>query len=486
MEYIPTIGLEIHSELLTRTKMFCSCLNDETELTANKNICPVCLAHPGTLPVPNKQAIDLVIKTGLALNCEISKYSKFDRKNYFYPDLPKAYQISQYDQPLCKNGYLILPESKKKIGITRIHLEEDTARLAHAADGKHSLVDFNRAGVPLMELVTEPDFHSAQDVIEFAQEFQLILRYLGVSDGDMEKGHVRFEANISIAPKGSERLGTKVEVKNLNSFQAVQKSIEYEIKRHTELLESGKGDSLVQETRGWSEEKQQTFSQRSKEDAHDYRYFPDPDLPPMELSDAYIEKIRAQIAELPAQRRGRLSQEYNLSEKQVDLLVRDLFLNSFFEESVSELKAINPQGSVELVYNYITSDLQGIQKDTGVFIKESKIRPIHIAHIVAMIEENKISSRVAKDVLREAFDSGISPQEIVDQKGLAQVSDESALQKIVEEILSQHQKAVDEYGSGKINALQFLVGQVMAKTKGTANPKIVRTILEKELQKKNR
>ncbi len=483
MKYIPTIGLEIHAELLTQTKMFCGCLNDETQLVANTNICPVCLAHPGSLPVANKQAIDFVIKTGLALNCEINKHSKFDRKNYFYPDLPKAYQISQYDQPLCKNGYVVLPESKIKIGITRIHLEEDTAKLAHAADGKHSLVDFNRAGVPLMELVTEPDFHSAESVVEFAQEFQLILRYLGVSDGDMEKGHLRLEANISIAPEGQEKLGTKVEVKNLNSFQAVFRAIQYEIERHGALWEEGKEKEIVQETRGWNEAKQETFSQRSKEDAHDYRYFPDPDLPPMEFRDADIEKIKASIVELPAQRRERLSQEYNLSEKQVELLVRDVFLCSFFEEAVSELKAIHPEGNVEMIYNYIASDLQGIQKDAGMLIEESKIKPIHIAEIVALIGENKISSRVAKDVLRESFDSGISPQDIVEQKGLTQISDESALQKIITEIMNQNTTVVEEYKKGKVSVLQFLVGQVMAKTKGTANPGLVRTMLEKELGK---
>lgn len=481
MKYIPTIGLEVHAELLTQTKMFCGCLNDETQLVANTNICPVCLAHPGTLPVANKQAIDFVIKTGLALHCEINKISKFDRKNYFYPDLPKAYQISQYDQPFCKNGYIVLPESNIKIGITRIHLEEDTAKLTHAADGKHSLVDFNRAGVPLMELVTEPDFHSAESVVAFAQEFQLILRYLGVSDGDMEKGHLRLEANISIAPEGQNKLGTKVEVKNLNSFQAVFRAVQYEIERHTALWEEGREKEIIQETRGWNEVKQETFSQRSKEDAHDYRYFPDPDLPPIELSDVDIEKIKASIVELPAQRRERLSQEYNLSEKQGELLIRDIFLCSFFEEAVSELKAIHSEGNREMVYNYITSDLQGIQKDSRILINESKIKPVHVAQIVALIGENKISSRVAKDVLKEAFDSGSSPQDIVEQKGLTQVSDESALQKIIAEVILGNVSVVEEYKKGKVSVVQFLVGQVMAKTKGAANPGVVRTMLEKEL-----
>ncbi len=494
MKYIPTIGLEIHAELLTQTKMFCDCLNDETQLVANTNICPVCLAHPGSLPVANKQAIDFVIKTGLALNCEINRYSKFDRKNYFYPDLPKAYQISQYDLPLCKNGYVVLPESGTKIGITRIHLEEDTAKLAHAADGKHSLVDFNRAGVPLMELVTEPDFHSAESVVEFAQEFQLLLRYLGVSDGDMEKGHLRLEANISIAPEGSTQLGKKVEVKNLNSFQAVFRAIQYEIERHTALWEEGREKEIVQETRGWNETKQETFSQRSKEDAHDYRYFPDPDLPPMIFSDADIETIRASIVELPAQRRQRLSQEYNLSSKQAELLVRDLFLCDFFEKAVSELRAQYKNGRVDLVYNYIVNDLKGMEKDPVVSVGGSDVgptfifmyentQPVYVAQIVSMIEDGKISSYAAKEILREIFEGNGSPEEIVNKRGLLQISDESALQKVIQEVLATNAKAVDEYKNGKVSAIQFLVGQVMAKTKGTANPGIVRTMLEKELTK---
>lgn len=290
MRYYPTIGLEIHAELLTESKMFCDCKNDPLETTPNVNVCPICLGHPGTLPKANWKAIELVIKTGLALNCKINHFSKFDRKNYFYPDLPKAYQISQYDQPFCYQGFLILPFLKKRIGIRRIHLEEDAAKLFHSPDGKHSLVDFNRAGVPLMELVTEPDFSSASEVVEFAQELQLILRYLKVSAADMEKGNLRLEANISVSQNSNE-LGTKVEVKNLNSFRALAKAIDYEIKRQIDLLE--KGHQVIQETRGWDEIKEETFSQRSKEEAHDYRYFPEPDLPPFSLSAEIIEEIRS-------------------------------------------------------------------------------------------------------------------------------------------------------------------------------------------------
>lgn len=477
--YIPTIGLEIHAELATQRKMFCDCLNDETELSPNVNVCPICLGHPGTLPTPNQTAIEYVIKTGLALNCRISRFSKFDRKNYFYPDLPKAYQISQYDQPLCAEGFLILPHSKKKIRITRIHLEEDTAKLAHAADGKSSLVDFNRAGVPLMELVTEPDFHSAEEVVEFAREFQLILRYLGVSDGDMEKGHLRIEANISVAPEGSSRLGTKVEVKNLNSFRAVGGAVEYEIKRHGAALDAG--ERLTQETRGWDETKQETYSQRSKEEAHDYRYFPEPDIPPLTFDDAYIERVRAYIGELPAARRERFSQEYNLSAAQADLLVGDVPLADFFEKAVSELRALDPHGDAGMVYNYLTSDVQGLLSVSGMVLEETKLQPEHLAHIVAFLGEHKISSRVAKDVLKRSLETGRDPESILTEENLFQVSDGNAIEQVVQEVIDKNEKVCYDYRSGKEAALQFLVGQVMAKTRGAANPEIVRTVLKEKL-----
>lgn len=479
--YIPTIGLEIHAELATKRKMFCDCLNDETELSPNVNVCPICLGHPGTLPTPNQTAIEYVIKTGLALNCRISRFSKFDRKNYFYPDLPKAYQISQYDQPLCAEGFLILPHSKKKIRITRIHLEEDTAKLAHAVDGKSSLVDFNRAGVPLMELVTEPDFHDAEEVVEFAREFQLILRYVGVSDGDMEKGHLRIEANISVAPEGSSRLGTKVEVKNLNSFRAVGGAVAYEIKRHIRAHDMG--ESLTQETRGWDEVKQETYTQRSKEEAHDYRYFPEPDIPPLTFDDAYIDRVRASIGELPQERRERFSAEYNLSQRQADLLVGDTSLSDFFEESVSELKALDKDGNVEMVYNYLMSDVQGVLGACGVLLSETKLRPEHLAQIVVFLGHDKISSRVAKDVLRRSLETGRDPQSILTEENLFQVSDTHALDDIIQEVIDKNDKVCYDYKKGKENALQFLVGQVMAKTRGAANPEVVRVRLKEKLEK---
>lgn len=481
MEYLPTIGLEIHAELLTKTKMFCDCLNDPTELTPNKNVCPVCLGHPGTLPVPNKQAIEYVLRTGLSLNCEINRHSKFDRKNYFYPDLPKAYQISQYDLPFCKDGFLVLPKSNKKIRIRRIHLEEDTARLQHSADGKHSLVDFNRAGVPLMELVTEPDFHSADEVVEFAQEFQLVLRYLGVSDGDMEKGHMRLEANISIAPENAKELGTKVEIKNINSFRFMKAGIEYEIERHRNLYEQGKEKEIVQETRGWNETKQETFSQRSKEEAHDYRYFPEPDIPPFDFTDEYIDELRKSLVELPQQRRERYASEYNLAEEQVGALVQNLAYANYFEKSVSELRTLVPNTSIDLVYNYLMSDVRGIEMNRAQSLDQLSLKPAHLAYIIAQILQKKISSRTAKDVLLKVCDTGNDPDSIIREEGLEQISDTEELEKIVRTICSTNPSVVEEYKSGKIAVAQFLVGKVMAQTKGRAHPAQVKTILEKFL-----
>lgn len=483
MKYIPTIGLEIHAELLTQTKMFCGCPNDPTQLTPNKNVCPVCMGHPGTLPVPNKQAIEYVLKMGLALNCEINRHSKFDRKNYFYPDLPKAYQISQYDLPFCKDGYMELSKisASRRIRIRRIHLEEDTARLQHATDGKHSLVDFNRAGVPLMELVTEPDFHSADEVVAFAQEFQLMLRYLGVSDADMEKGHMRLEANISVALESAQELGTKVEIKNINSFRFIKAGIEYEIKRHIDLYEQGKEKEIIQETRGWNEAKQETFSQRSKEEAHDYRYFPEPDIPPFDFTEEYIEEIKSSIAELPQQRRERYAREYNLSNTQADALALVPEYGEYFEETASELRALISNASFDLVYNYLMSDVRGILADSQVVLSQTPLRPQYLAFVVAQLLENKISSRTAKDILLKVHTTGNDPDGIIREEGLGQISDIEELEKIVHGVCGVNPSVVEEYKAGKIAVAQFLVGKVMAQTKGRADPAQVKIILEKFL-----
>ncbi len=485
-KYKPTIGLEIHAELLTKTKMFCDCFNDDQELNPNINVCPVCLGHPGALPKINEIAVEFVVKTGLALNCRINKNSKFDRKNYFYPDLPKAYQISQYDMPLCEEGFLILPSNQKKIRITRIHLEEDTARLAHSVDRQSSLVDYNRSGVSLMELVTEPDFDCADDVVEFAKEFQLILRYLGVSDGDMEKGHMRVEANTSIALINADResghkkfaiLGTKVEVKNLNSFKAVNKAINFEIQRQAEVLD--RGEKVKQETRGWDESKQETFSQRSKEEAHDYRYFPEPDLPPLKFTNEFIEFIRKQIVELPQGKRERLSSEYNLSKIQANILTEDLLLSDFFEEAVSELKALDADGNPEMIYNYLVSDVKGLEADRGMTTTEAEFKPKYLAQVVSFLASDKISSRVAKDVIAKVFDTKQLPEDIISNENLWQMADDLGLEKMAKDVIDGNEKVCYDYKNGKENALQFLVGKVIFKSKGRANPETVKTILKK-------
>ena len=481
-KYIPTIGLEIHAELKTESKMFCSCKNDPNEKQPNVNICPICMGHPGTLPVPNELAIHMVIKTGLALQCTIAPYSKFDRKNYFYPDLPKGYQISQYDLPLCQKGKLRIGE--RDIQITRIHLEEDTGRSQHEKDKSHSLVDFNRAGVPLMELVTEPDLHSGEESVAFAQELQILLRYLGVSDADMEKGQMRVEANISIRPEGTETLGTKVEVKNLNSFRSVQNAIDFEIKRQTQVLSAG--EEVNQETRGWNEAKKETFTQREKESAHDYRYFPEPDIPPFTFTPAFIEMRRLEIPELPQAKKLRLQKEYNLGGKEAALLVKDRGLGEYFEQVVSELGSQLSEEElakrVKLVGNYIVSDLQGLLAGNSVEDKNFKITAENFAELINMIATNKISSPAAKSLLKKMFETSGDPSQLLESEGLAQVSDQEEIARIAKEIIEKNPKAVQDYKNGKANAFQFLVGEMMAKTRGTANPETVRTSMLKIIE----
>jgi len=476
-DYKITIGLEIHAELKTRTKMFCSCLNDFLEVKPNVNVCPVCLGHPGVMPTINKSAIEEVIKLGVALNGEILSHSQFDRKSYFYPDLPKGYQISQYELPLVRGGEL------KGVGIRRIHLEEDTARLLH--DGDESLVDFNRAGVPLMELVTEPVVSLTEEALEFGRKLQLLLRYLDISDADMEKGQFRVEANVSVAPVGQEELGTKVELKNINSFRAVKNALAHEIERQRELLE--KGEKIVQETRGWNEAKGVTVSQRGKEEAHDYRYLPEPDLPPMELTTSEVinlEELRRSLPELPEAKRERFKQEFNLPGKQTDVLIGDRYLAEYFEETVSEFLALekNDKGKgIQLVANYLTSDLVGLLKESGARIQDAKVTPENFAELVMLILKGGVSSRIAKDILREMVATGMDPNEIIKEKELTQISDESEITRIVEKVIIENQDAVESYKKGKTNSLQFLAGQVMAEAKGRANPQVVQELLKKTL-----
>jgi len=479
MAYKPTIGLEIHAELKTNSKMFCSCKNDPDEKRPNFNICPVCTAQPGTLPVANEEAIKKVIKTGLALNCQIAENSKFDRKNYFYPDLPKGYQISQYDQPICSGGYLNI--EGHKINITRIHLEEDTGSLMHPEGADYSLVNLNRAGVPLMELVTEPDITSGKEAREFAEELQLILKYLEVSDANMEKGQMRVEVNISVSK--TEKFGTKVEIKNLNSFKVVEKAVDFEIKRQVELLEAG--DAVVQETRGWHDKKEITFSQREKEQAHDYRYFPEPDLFPMHFNEEYIIKIKTTMPELPEQKRERFKNEFGLDQTSIEFFVINKDLSEYFEKVVSEFEEWTPEEEKgeahkkvsKMVANYLISDLQGLLAGKEFVEKGFKITPENFAEFIKMIYKNEISSKVAKMVLFEMFDKGGDPSNIVEENKWGQMSDSSELEKIVKDVISKNQKAVEDYKAGKQNALQFLAGQVMAQSRGTANPDITKKML---------
>ena len=478
--YKATVGLEIHAELKTNSKMFCSCKNDPDEKRANFNICPVCTAQPGTLPVANEEAIRKVIKTGLALNCKIAKESKFDRKNYFYPDLPKGYQISQYDKPLCENGSLGI--DGRKIRIKRIHLEEDTGRLLHNEGEKSSLVDFNRAGIPLMELVTEPDIESGKEARKFGEDFQLILRYLGVSSADMEKGQMRVEVNISVSK--SKELGTKVEIKNLNSFKVVEKAIDFEIKRQTDLLEQG--EKIIQETRGWHDKKEITFSQREKEEAHDYRYFPEPDLPSFHFSEAFLNNIKAEIPELPSQKKDRLITEYGIDEKTSSLFVSNKDLSEYFEKVVSELepdlKEDKLKSLIRLAVNYITTDLQALVKTSEFSEEKFKITPENFAEFLGMINNGEISSRIAKEVLKEMFKSGADPSHIIEDKGLSQISDDLEIETAVKQVIEKNPKAVEDYKKGKETVLQFLAGQVMALTKGRAKPEKLQDLLKKLLK----
>ena len=478
MAYKPTIGLEIHAELKTNSKMFCGCKNDPDEKRPNYNICPVCTAQPGALPVANEDAIKKVIKTGLALNCKIAEDSKFDRKNYFYPDLPKGYQISQYDQPLCEGGFLEI--DGHKIRITRIHLEEDTGSLNHPEGADYSLVNLNRAGVPLMELVTEPDITSGKEARKFGQELQMILKYLGVSDADMEKGQMRVEVNISIS-KGK-TLGTKVEIKNLNSFRVVEKAVDFEIKRQEEVLESG--EKVVQETRGWHDKKEITFSQREKEEAHDYRYFPEPDLLPMHFDKDYVKEIELSMPELPDKKRGRFKKEYGLDDASVEFFVANKNLSEYFEKVVSEFEEWteendNHKKASKLVANYLISDIKGLLGNNEFNEAEFKVTPENFAEFIKMLYKDEISSKVAKMVLLYMFNTGADPSQIVEDNKLGRMTDDSELEKIIKEVISKNPKAVEDYKAGKQNAIQFLSGQVMAATRGTAKPEKVQELLKK-------
>ena len=489
-EYKLTVGLEIHAELNTNSKMFCDSPNHPAGDAPNQFICPVCMAHPGTLPVINMAAVEHVVRVGLAIGGTINEYTQFDRKNYFYPDLPKGYQISQYKHPIVSGGSITL-KSGKVIRVTRVHLEEDTGRLSHA-DAGTSLVDFNRAGVPLMELVTEPDISSAEEAREFAEELQLILRYVGASHARMEMGEMRVEANISVAPEGAP-LGTKVEVKNINSFRSVDGAIAYEYNRHVAAIEAG--SAIVQETRGWDEIKNLTYSQRIKEDAHDYRYFPEPDLPPLRMNvpgGIQVAEVEKQLPELPRAKRERLMKEYGFDKTGADTLVRDRALANYFEQADSELQAwltaeklddVAKERGKKLLKNYLLSDVVGLMTAQGKEWDHIPMTPENYAELIAMLVADKISSRGAKDLLTELMTNGGDPSQIVSEKGLLQVSDNTLLVNVISEVKVSEASAFEQFKNGNDSTLQYLVGMTMkaVKAKGqSANPQKLQELWKQE------
>ena len=469
MTYKTTVGIEVHAELKTKSKMFCGCKNDPHAAEPNTLICPVCLAHPGTLPTVNKEAVRKVLEVGVALNGELADYSEFDRKNYFYPDIPKAYQLSQLANPFVTGGELA------GVKITRVHLEEDTARSLHDK-GEGSIVDFNRAGVPLMELVTEPVIHDSKSAGDFTRELQLLLRTLGVSDANMERGEMRVEANISVS--STDELGTKVEVKNLNSFKAMEQAIDFEVKRHIAMIE--KGEEISQETRGWDENRSKTFSQRSKETADDYRYFPDPDIPKFKLSeieDFDKSRIEENMVELPDKIRLSL-QEFEVKSEQIETLLADAGLLNFLKESIRF--SCNSSRGVQLAANYLTSDISGLlQADEAGELKTANAEVF--AALVSMVESGEITSRVAKDLLKEVVFEGADPKNIAKERGLLQTSSTDDILPVVKDLIANNPTVVEEYKAGKETAIKFLVGQGMKETKGSANPAILLQILQDEL-----
>ncbi len=469
--YRPTIGLEIHAELKTRTKMFCASKNEPEGSSPNAHTCPVCLAHPGTLPVINREAVKQVLRVGTALNSTLAEYTEFDRKSYFYPDIPKGYQISQYEYPLVSGGAL------NDVAITRVHLEEDTARSTH--EGGKSLIDFNRAGVPLMELVTEPVIHDAETAGRFARELQLLLRTLGVSDANLEKGEMRIEANISVSK--DETFGTKVEVKNLNSFRSVERAIAYEVERQSTLIDSG--GKVVQETRGWNEGTQETFHQRFKEGSADYRYFPEPDLPKLvrsELAELSSEVLAASLPELPWERRARYT-ALGLKEEDTEIFLQDESLTALFEGVVAHTNGDSE--IVRLTGNYILSDVVRLLRDSDTKGNVEHLRADYFFSLMQMIKEGKISSRGAKEILSEMYLSGGAPEDLAEKNGLLQVSDTEALRAAVLEVIALNPAVAEEFKAGKESVIQYLVGQAMKATKGAGNPGVLKGLLEEELRK---
>ncbi|MBD3247788.1 Asp-tRNA(Asn)/Glu-tRNA(Gln) amidotransferase subunit GatB [Candidatus Falkowbacteria bacterium] len=494
------IGMEIHAELKTKSKMFCTCNNDSQGAEPNTNVCPICLGHPGTLPYPNKEAIEWTILLGLALNCKINEFSKFDRKNYSYPDLPKGYQISQFELPFCYQGYLEV--NGEKIEITRIHLEEDTGKSMHLAGKDHSLIDLNRAGTPLIEMVTEPVIEDAETAKKFCQRYQQILRYLDISNADMEKGEMRCEANISIQekgkwtyedgvikPVGGYKLNPKVELKNINSFKAVEKAINYEIERQKKAL--AEGEELIQETRGWNEDKGISVSQRAKETSADYRYFPEPDIPPVKISGQWIEEIRSKMVELPNAKKKRFIEEYNFSDENAEMLVSEKNLADYAEKVVSELRAwIDSTDDswerqktklAKLTSNWLLSELFSHLNKDGKKITDISITPENFAELMTLVYQDKVNSSAGQKLLSVMYEKGGDPSQIMEDMGLEQLDNEEELEETIKEVLEKNPGQVEVYKSGKTAILQYFVGQTMAATKGKANPKKVAEILKRLL-----
>jgi aspartyl-tRNA(Asn)/glutamyl-tRNA(Gln) amidotransferase subunit B len=485
-KYEAIIGLETHCQLNTNTKIFCNC-STKFDSPPNTNVCPVCLGHPGVLPVLNQEVLNSAIKMGLALDGQISRYSKFDRKQYFYADLPKNYQISQYDLPIVEHGKLeieIVDEktnevTKKTIGVTRLHMEEDAGKLVHAgsdrlAGSTHSLVDFNRTGVPLLEIVSEPDLRSGKEAAEYAQQLRRIVRYLGIGDGNMQEGSLRCDVNISVRPEGQKEFGTKVEIKNMNSFSAIQKAIEYEIERQIEAIENG--EKIVQETRLWDENKQRTFSMRTKEGSSDYRYFPEPDLPPMVITDAQLEEIAKTIPELPAQKFNRYMEEFGLSAYDATVLSDDRDVALYFEAVVAG--GVTAKNAA----NWVTQDIAAyLNSRPDLNITQIALKPEMLAELISLIEKGTISGKIAKEILPELLEKGGSPQALIESRGLMAISNPDELATIIEQVLADNPDKLEQYRAGKTKLQGFFVGQIMKATGGKADPKLTNQILNQKL-----
>ena len=479
MKYEAVIGLEVHTELQTKTKIFCSC---RTSFGAdpNTNVCPVCLGLPGVLPVLNKKVLEYAVRAGLALNCEISRFSKFDRKNYYYPDLPKNFQTSQFDLPICEHGYLDVEVEgeKRRIRITRAHMEEDAGKLVHhgtsITDSDYSLVDYNRTGTPLLEIVSEPDMRSAKEAVAYMEKMRAILQYVGISDCRMEEGSLRCDANVSVRPVGQKELGTKTEIKNINSFKGVERAIEYEAMRQAELLEDG--GKVVQETRTWDEKEGVTKSMRTKEEANDYRYFPEPDLVPFTVSDEYIENIRKSLPELPDARKERYMKEFGLSSEDAVFMTNDKATADYFEAAVDA--GADPKACV----NWLMGEFASQLSTDGIEIAKAPVSAENLAALLKLISKGTISGKIAKKVFATMWKEGGNPEEIVKAQGLVQISDTAELSKLVDEVVGKNPKAVEDFKAGKKKAVGALVGQIMKVTKGKANPRVINELLNKKLQ----